>query len=263
MTLILVTFVLGRPDFVTVTNEKAGVGLVIPNNAVEVADGVFSLGHALDVDGRVVEGFAIVHYKENFAKPPWAGGGKKTDSTCYGFLAKGAKWKTVEPYIVNPANTRGLDESFVVNNLALDINKWEKAAGVEIVGEGFATSEPLVADTSSPDNRNEVYFGSISDSRAIAVTIVWGIFSGPPKWRELVEWDMIYNQVDFDWSASGEPNKMDFENIATHELGHTVGLSDLYTTECSEETMYGYGVYGETKKRDLNAGDIAGINNLY
>jgi hypothetical protein len=32
---------------------------------------------------------------------------------------------------------------------------------------------------------------------------------------------------------------------------------------CTQETMYKYADYGETKKRDLNAGDIAGITEIY
>ena len=55
---------------------------------------------------------------------------------------------------------------------------------------------------------------------------------------------------------------MDFDNIATHELGHSVGMADLYNT-CTDETMYGYSTAGEIKKRDLNIGDINGINSLY
>ena len=88
------------------------------------------------------------------------------------------------------------------------------------------------------------------------------MFLGPPKNRVLVEWDQVYDQVDYDWSSSGEAGKMDFENIATHELGHSVGMGHP-SSECIEETMYAYAGYGETKKRDLNAGDIAGINGLY
>ena len=74
---------------------------------------------------------------------------------------------------------------------------------------------------------------------------------------------MIIDQTDFDWSASGEAGKMDFENIVTHELGHAVGLADLYTTSCSEQTMYGYAANGETKKRTLESGDITGVKQLY
>ena len=55
---------------------------------------------------------------------------------------------------------------------------------------------------------------------------------------------------------------MDFENIATHEIGHSVGMGHP-PDECIDETMYRFADYGETGKRDLNSGDIAGINDLY
>jgi hypothetical protein len=56
---------------------------------------------------------------------------------------------------------------------------------------------------------------------------------------------------------------MDLQNIATHELGHGVGLGDLDDSDNSEKTMYGYSTWGETKKRTLDLGDITGIKVLY
>lgn len=56
---------------------------------------------------------------------------------------------------------------------------------------------------------------------------------------------------------------MDFENIAVHELGHSIGLNDLYSSSCLDQTMYGYAEFSETKKRDLNVGDITGTDKLY
>jgi hypothetical protein len=83
----------------------------------------------------------------------------------------------------------------------------------------------------------------------------------------LVEWDQIYDDFDFDWSidclSGGCDGKMDFPNIATHELGHSLGLLDLYTEECSQQTMFGYADFGETDKRDLADGDRRGIYELY
>lgn len=233
---------------------------------------VISLGTAVDpASGKLVEGLAIIHYKKGFThKPNHNPGDKGVKTTCYSYLSNGSKWKGVEPWLVNPLNSRGLDGNFVLNNLTANIGKWEDAtdgvingAGVDVLGNGATSSATLVADTSSPDNQNEVYFANVSSPGAIAVTIVWGIFQGPPFARELVEWDQVYDDVDFDWSSSGEAGKMDFENIATHELGHSVGLADLYDALCSEETMYGYADYGETKKSSLNAGDLTGMNKLY
>lgn len=266
-------FVLAKPDM----PDKAKNPVVIPAHAVEVAPGVFYLGKALD-KGRVVEGYAM------FVKPTCDNDGicepelgenpscvdckkdvedpeEPDTSSCYTFLAKGARWRSVEPYMVNPT-TKWLDSSFVTSNLASNIDKWETAAGVDILGDEI-TGVIDGADLESPDNKNEVYFADVEYEGAIAVAIIWGYFNGPPFARELVEWDMVFDDVDFDWSATGEAGKMDFENIATHELGHAVGLGDLYNTECSEQTMYGYADYGETKKQTLESGDISGIQKLY
>lgn len=271
-----------RPD-VTPGQDK----VTIPASAKEITPGVFSLGQAMH-NGKVVEGYAFVHYKDKkkFGKPAgtnddgvcqgWedpasndcsSGGGEDpTDpdtSSCYGFLSKGAMWKNLEDYVVDPANNRGLDAGFVMGNIANDIDKWENAAGFNILGNGSVASGTLVADTKTPDNQNEVYFADIDTPGAIGVTIVWGIWGGPPPFRQIVEWDQVYDDVDYDWSATGEAGKMDFESIATHELGHSVGLGDLYDNKCSEQTMYGYAGNGEINKRTLEAGDIAGIQVLY
>ena len=207
----------------------------------------------------------IIDYRKGYGhKPQHVPKGKKEDGgrKCFAFLAKGAKWKSVEPWIVNPANREGLSDTFIRDNLAFNIDKWEDASSTNILGDGTITTAPLVADTSSPDGKNEVYFADIDSPGAIAVTIVWGIFSGPPGQRKLIEWDQVYDDIDFDWSDSGASGKMDFENIVTHEIGHSIGMGHPDDT-CTEETMYRFADFGETKKRDLNAGDIAGISELY
>jgi hypothetical protein len=170
---------------------------------------------------------------------------------------------------VNPANPDGITDSSVFSILENGIAKWEDAAdgnvdgtsSTDILGPGSVTSVLLQVDTSSMDGQNEVYFDAL-DEGTIGVTVIWGIFGGPPSQRELREWDQVYNTL-YPWSDNGDYQAMDFENIATHELGHSVGMGDLYDASCSEETMYGYGDFGETRKRDLNAGDIEGISKLY
>lgn len=269
---ILAGAILAAPPLQTATLDTPGITktLVLPSQADN--SGVISLGTALDpATGKVVEGVAFIHYKKDFThKPNHNPPGGNGTSQCFSFLSQGAKWKTIESWLVNPANTRGLASEFVFSNLSSNIAKWEDGAdgvlgngvSIDILGNGAVTNDVLVADTVSPDNQNEVFFANISSPGAIAVTIVWGIFSGPPFARELVEWDQVYDDVDFDWSSVGEGGKMDFENIATHEIGHSDGMGHP-DDSCTEETMYRFSSFGETKKRDLNTGDIAGINKLY
>lgn len=229
---------------------------------------VISLGSAIDPQsGKVVEGYAIIRY----AKGGHGGGGSGGGAVCYAFISKGAKWKTVEPWLINPANNGGLPTDFPLSNMTGNIAKWEDAAdgvlgngqGTNILGDGSVTSDLLDADLKGPDGRNEVYFAGISNPGVIAITVIWGVFGGPVQNRGLTEWDQVYDDVDYAWSTSGEAGKMDFENISTHELGHSVGLDDLYNSACSEQTMYGYSDLGETKERTLESGDIAGTNILY
>ena len=224
---ILVFIFLATSVFVLA--KPAAHSFVIPSHATEVSKGVFSLGEARDVDGRIVEGFMFVHDKKGYGhKPghdkggkPGNGGRDKGGSTCYAFLAKDAKWKTVEHYLVDPSNNAGLDEGFVRNNLAADILEWEVAASFDILGNEVVGSVDR-ANIGDLNGKNEVIFADIGSEGAIAVTIVWGVFSGPPFARKLVEWDQVYDDADFAWSSTGASGAMDFENIAQHELGHSV-----------------------------------------
>jgi len=250
---------LAQPVFAKSTNKD----YKLPDNAVQISDNVYSLGTTYDAQSNsLVEGYAFVHKKDN-AK---SGGAKALKSpACYGYLATGAKWKGApEPWIFNPTNLNGLNTITLFNTEAASIQTWENAANVNILGEGTQTIDTLTASTSKTDGKNVVYFGPISNSNTIAVTIIWGIFSGPTQNRKLVEWDQIFS-TGYNWSneINGVTGKMDFQNIATHELGHSVGMDDIYNSSCSAVTMYGYANYGETNKRSLKQADITGISNLY
>ncbi|MFH1056307.1 MAG: matrixin family metalloprotease [Candidatus Micrarchaeota archaeon] len=202
----------------------------------------------------------FVHYKKSFAKPPGTPGGGKGGSACYGFLANGAKWKHPENYLVNPSYSN-LSDAFVLNSMVSGASEWE-SQGANIFESG-SIDYSAYYDESSMDNNNTASFGYYSQPGVIAVTNVWGYFYGAPKTREIVEWDMLFN-IQYSWgNASENQLLMDLQNIATHELGHSAGMGDLYEVSCQEETMYGYSQEGETKKRDLNAGDITGIKKLY
>lgn len=269
--LCISAFVIAKPNLskVSVINSHSGVQVTIPANAVEVSKNVFSLGKAVDVNGKVVEGYMIIHKKEEKARPVWAAdNSKKRTSKCYAFLFGGIKWRTIEPYIVDTSNDDGLNDSVIRNILASSIAKWEDATDGKIDGQGkdiIGDEIPGVTDgpnIGALNGMNEIIFADIADPNTIAVTLLWGVFSGTINQREIVEWDQIYDDVTFDWSTSGEARKIDFENVATHELGHSIGLGHPEST-CIEETMYAYVNLGETKKRSLNTGDITGANRLY
>ncbi|KKQ82749.1 MAG: Peptidase M10A and M12B matrixin and adamalysin [Parcubacteria group bacterium GW2011_GWB1_38_8] len=231
----------------------------LPAQALEVSQGVFSLGQAYDIaSDKIVEGYAVVH-KKGYARSSATRGPKAPK--CYAVMADGAKWKTVENWEVFAG--AGLGGAFLLDRLTHSINTWEiVATNPNILGVGSLGAGAIV-DPFTLDNENQVSFGDLENG-TIAVTVVWGIWGGPTFNRQIVAWDQIYN-TDYSWTEDAllEPTKMDFWNIAIHELGHSMGLSDIYNSSCSEVTMYGYGTEGETKKRDLAPADVTGINLLY
>jgi len=249
-------------------NDNAKRTFSLPENAIQIAPGVFYLGSSIH-DGKVVQGIAVFEHKPQHSPKGGGGpggggnGGDGGGEKCFTLISKGAKWKvSPESWIVDAENSGGLIAALVDDKIADAITEWESASPVDILGDGGSGDVDRASIGNTANGANEIMFADISSPGAIAVNISWGIFFGNPANRELVEWDQVYDDEDFDWSFSGEAGKMDFLNIATHEVGHATGLSHPGDT-CTEETMYASAAFGETKKQTIESGDIAGIQELY
>lgn len=191
---------------------------------------------------------------------------EEPDTTCYGFIGNGVKWRDLpQDYVIDPDNPDGMSKSFITNTISVSASEWDSHTGADLFDsytiENNASWDGDPGD--SPDGRNELLFEDYPNDNVIAVTVTWGYFNGPPWSRRIIEFDILFN-TDFAWGDADNDNSlMDLQNIATHEIGHGIGLDDLYKGSCAEETMYGIGKEGETKKRDLAVGDIAGLQILY
>jgi len=253
-------------------NDNAKRTFELPKNAIQIAPGIFHV-YAL-YEGKLIDGIIAYHHRPGHDGGPGGGGTEKTTGgeKCFNVFAKGAKWKVTEDYIIDPTNLANLDDQAVRDAINQAVVTWEFSNddifGVEIPEDPNNPVDGI--DTISPDGRNEVLFGDIDpgnlNSGSLAVTVVWGYFSGPPGTRSLIEWDQMYDDVTFtNWSINPNgplPTNFDFLGVATHEMGHSAGLSHPSDT-CTEETMYRYISQGQDKERTLHAGDIAGIKNIY
>lgn len=208
----------------------------------------------------------FIHYKKGYApaKPNKPGKPGSGDTTCYGFLGKGVYWKSGLPRTlhVNTSSFSGLTSSFVLGAVDKSAKTWDSATSKDLYFDSVSDSTANW-DSDLPDYRSELVEAPYQDSGVIAVTNVWGYFGGPPQTREIVDFDILFND-HFNWGdGASNPSLMDLENIATHEMGHGWGLDDMYSTSCSAVTMYGYSTEGETSKRDLEPDDVTGIQTLY
>jgi len=224
----------------------SGVALAISNQGAEKSK-------APDL-----EKIEFIHWKKDFAKP---GAAKAPQTpTCYKFLT-GSKVKWVVPpavnYVINPTNSQNLDESFVTSAVSTSAETWDAATGKELMNNSYTVDYTAAARVQ--DYKNAIAFGNYPTAGVIAVATVWY----NPATKAIVEFDVMFD-TDWTWGdAIIDPTKMDLQNIATHELGHGVGLADVYETACDAATMYGYSNYGETQKRTLETPDVTGIQKLY
>lgn len=193
----------------------------------------------------------FIHY----AKPSKPAKAPKVP-TCYKLL--GVKWKGLPvSYVINPANNDELSQDFITAAVSSSAEAWDDATSAELFNNGYETDE--TAQYGQQDYKNTIAFGDYPDSNVIGVTSIWFTRVG----RQIVEFDILLND-DYAWGdAEINPAVMDLANIATHELGHGVGMDDIYSSSCSEVTMYGYSTEGETKKRTLEQPDVAGLQKMY
>jgi hypothetical protein len=80
------------------------------------------------------------------------------------------------------------------------------------------------------------------------------------NWGWTTDWNTAKSQV---WKGRTQQYKLDLQTIALHELGHSVGLGDLYLLSDSRkggpEIMNSY----DAPQHNLGAGDKAGLQSIY
>lgn len=174
-------------------------------------------------------------------------------------------------YTLNPSS---VPSSVGSANLAIMANdafgRWSSATGAANKILFSQNSSYTIATRASLDAKNIITWGR-TQGTALAVTYIWynkntGI---------AVEVDTIMNsKFSWNWSnpetwtspdaTCANANAYDAQDILTHELGHWLGLNDMYNAENYQNaTMYGYGSKAEIKKDTLSTGDLVGTAAIY
>ena len=238
-----------------------------------------------------LESVEFIHWKKGFAKPHCNNNGicepqlgekpscadcKSTNdqepsaADCYALMGRYGKtflkWRGLPvSYVINPQNPDGLTSAFIKQAVQAGAEEWDSYTTGELYDDNVAIDSGV--EYGVGDGKNAIVFGDYATAGVIAVTKVWY----NPATKAIVEFDIKFD-TDWTWgdaqsSPATEPDDpgavMDVQNIAAHELGHAVGLADVYEPECADVTMYGYSDYEETQKSSLEDPDIIGINTLY
>ena len=154
-------------------------------------------------------------------------------------------------YSINPNN----GPSGAVQAVQDGMNTWSVVPSASFSFSGMQGSALCDGSYSAG---NEICFAPINEPGVVAQNSFWY----NPSSGEMLRSEIVFNTT-YNWTIGGTISTFDVQDIITHELGHTLSLKDEYSTAQEENTMYGYASYNETKKRTLEADDIAGISYLY
>lgn len=247
---------------VTLLSATVAASVLIPNNANAVENSkapekspVISITEpgVWKLQSNGLERMDIIHYAKDFPKQNPA---KPTGPACYKLM--GVKWNALPvSYVINPSNPQGLDAGFVTSTISTSAETWDASTRAELFNNIYTTD--YAARYGVQNYRNEMSFGNYSQAGVIAITSIWR----NKATKAIVEFDIMFD-TDFVWGdATVNPAVMDLQNIATHELGHGIGLSDIYQSACSSVTMYGYSTEGDVDGRTLEQPDIMGLQAMY
>src|SRR5687767_1270770 len=167
-----------------------------------------------------------------------------------------AKWSSSSAtFYVNPSNA-DVSSTSAIWALQYAMNVWNNAGSSFHFQYGGTASD----NSSAYDNRNVILFRNQSNGSAIASTYSWWNSSNQLLDSDIIIWDGPFTFYTGTSGCGGIANSAYLEDIATHELGHALGLSH---SNYSDATMYPSYSYCSQEGRTLASDDVNGLKALY
>jgi hypothetical protein len=183
------------------------------------------------------------------------------------YILMGRMWKApgILPVIMSLKDdailaATGMDKAKVLVAIGAACSEWNRCTS----GRPFNEQANLTTNANwKLDKVNNLAFQPyVPGCSAIAATGIWYKTQGIPvgQMYPILESDMTFNS-NLKWTTTGEAGKLDFQSVVLHELGHTIGLGDIYGRPINDgKQVMGYytGV-----RRSLGNGDATGVWKLY
>jgi hypothetical protein len=195
--------------------------------------------------------------------PVYAAGGGSNSA----YILMGRKWVQKDPQVTMFLKddallaATGMAKTNALGAATAATNTWDDATNQNLFsdsGVALTTTENWKIDGVN----NMAFIPYAPGCSALAATGVWyktqGIAAG--QMYPIVESDMTFNS-NLKWTTTGEAGKLDFQSVVLHELGHTIGLGDIYGRAINDgKQVMGYytGV-----RRSLGNGDSTGVWTIY
>ena len=193
----------------------------------------------------------------------------QTGGNAAAYLLMGRKWTKIDPQVKMSLKddavlaATGMSKTNVLGAVTAATNTWDDATNQNLFSDSGAALT-TTANWKYDGVNNMAFTPYVAGCSALAATGVWYKTQGIPAGQmyPIVESDMTFNS-NLKWTTTGEVGKLDFHSVVLHELGHTIGLGDLYNrAEFSKDTRQVMHFYTGVK-RTLGNGDATGVWKLY
>jgi hypothetical protein len=163
------------------------------------------------------------------------------------------KWGTLNvAFYVNPVNA-DVSQNAAISALQAGMSAWNTESGTSF---RFSYAGQTSSTTTGNDGKNVILFRNTSNGSTIGTTYAWSS-GGVLVDSDIILWDGGWK---FFTGSSGCDSGAYIEDIAAHELGHSLGLNHSSVAGATMAPQYDR---CSTGMRTLSSDDIAGAKALY